>query len=47
MWSDHPLSQRNKSTERTVGVGVLVAGKRAVLDEIQNLKKRGDRQYRG
>ena len=22
MWQNHPLSQRNKTTERTVGVGV-------------------------
>ena len=22
MWHDHPISQRNRTTERTVGVGV-------------------------
>ena len=54
MWCDHPLSQRNRTTKRTVGVGV--GGDRAVcvcvcvcgggrgVDKI--CKKRG-RQYRG
>ena len=38
MWHDHPLSQRNRTTERTVGVGV--GGDREVGGG-QNLKKSG------
>ena len=37
---DHPFSQRNRTTERTVGVGV--GGDREVgWGDGQNLKKRG------
>ena len=48
MWCDHPFNQRNRTTERTVGVGVGVGGDREVGGEAggQNLKKWG-RQYRG
>ena len=41
MWHDHPLSQRNRTTERTVKVGV--GGDREVGKRGQNLKK--SRQY--
>ena len=37
MWRDHPFSQRNKTTERAVGVGVGVS---MVAGVGQNLKKR-------
>ena len=30
MWCDHPFNQRNRTTERTVGVGVGVGGDRKV-----------------
>ena len=49
MWRDHPFSQRNRTTERTVGVGVgsdrEVWGRVGVVG--QNLKKGGGRQYSG
>ena len=32
MWCDQPFSQRDKTTERTVGVGV--GGERGGLDKI-------------
>ena len=46
MWRDHPFSQRNKTTERAVGVGVGVNMEGGGVG--QNLKKRGGggRQYR-
>ena len=47
MWCDHPFSQRNRATERTVWVGV--AGNREVggggVEIGQKLKKGGHRQY--
>ena len=47
MWRDHPFIQRNRTIERTLGVGV--GGDRELGEgDGQNLKKRGDgRQYRG
>ena len=43
MWHDHPFSQRNKTTERTVGLGVggdsKVGGGGGGLDKV--LKRRG------
>ena len=40
MWRDHPFSQRNKTTERAVGVGV--EGNREERGEVgQTLKKGG------
>ena len=49
MWRDHPFSQRNMATERTVGVGV--GGDREVGEMVGRCTKfekrdRG-RQYRG
>ena len=43
MWHNHPLGQRNKKTDRAVGVGVVSDRGEGVG---QNLKK-GDWQYRG
>ena len=38
MWHDHPSSQRNRTTEKTVGVGF--GGDRKVGGEVgQNLKR--------
>ena len=39
MWRDHPSSQRNRTTERTAGTGVL--GDREVGEGWKNLKKEG------
>ena len=39
IWCDHPLSQRNKTIERAVGIGV--GGDRDRGEGEQNLKKRG------
>ena len=39
MWRNHPFSQRNKTIERAVGVGV--EGNREDGGVGQNLKKRG------
>ena len=44
MWHDHPFSQRNRATERTVGWGLKVTGK--WVGAGQNLKK-GCGQYSG
>ena len=46
-WSDHPFSQRNRATEKTVGVGV--GGDREFRGGSsggQNLRKKGGVQYR-
>ena len=46
MWRDHPLSQRNMTTERAVGMGV--GGDREVeVGEGWTKCKKGGRQYRG
>ena len=40
IWRDHSFSQRNRATERTVGVGVV--GDKKVGERLgQNLKKKG------
>ena len=44
MWCNHPFSQRSKTTERAVGMGLEATRKRGGAG--QNLKK-GSRQYRG
>ena len=44
MWHDYPFSQRNKTPETAVGVGLQGYRKGGVG---QNLKKGGGRQYRG
>ena len=41
MWRDHPFSQRNKTTERTLGVGVAV-NREMGGGSGQNLKKGGE-----
>ena len=46
MWHDHPFSKRNRTTDRTVGVGVE-GDKELGRAGGQNLKKSGVRQYRG
>ena len=38
MWSDHPFNQRNRITERTVGVGI--AGHREV-EGVDKIFKKG------
>ena len=50
MWRNHPFSHRNRTMERTVGVGVggdreVGWGNGGVCGK--NLKKGGGRQYRG
>ena len=45
IWGGHPCSQRNKTAERAVRVGVvdnMVGG-----ESDQNFEKKGGRQYRG
>ena len=41
MWHDHPLSQGNMTTERTMGLGVGGDNKMEGGGGGQNLKKRG------
>ena len=41
MWRDHPFSQRNRTMERTLGVGVAV-NREVGGGSGQNLKKGGE-----
>ena len=45
MWSDHPLNQRNRTTERTVGV--RVGCDREVEAGRWTKPEKGGRKYRG
>ena len=43
MWHDHPFSERNKTTEREMGVVVGDGRERGGGGGGQNLKKRGEK----